>query len=478
MEKKQEMAGPDRILHLLLYPFPGSSHTIPILDLAHRLLARPGITITILVTPGNLPLLQPLLAAHPHPSLQPLILPAPPPPPTSTGTGPLNRLVSIIRGLHDLHSPALLDWFSSHASPPNAIVSDFFLGWTHHLARQLGIPRVVFSPSGVFGLSINFSLWRDLPKLGDTPENEISFPKLPNCPSYPVWQIPEAYRNYAEVMDPSSEFHRDSMLADVASWGLVFNSFAELEGEYIEYLKRDLGHDRVWAVGPLLPTQDDQVVHRGGPSSIPAHEVMTWLDSCQDGSVVYVCFGSRGMLTSKQMDELTAGLDQSKVRFILCVRNPDGRQVATGYSSIPDGFEDRVVGRGLVIRGWAPQLLILRHRAVGAFLTHCGWNSTIEGVTAGVVMLTWPMKADQFTNAKLLADQLGVGIRVGEGTMNIPEAVELARILTDSVNGARPERVRAKEISIAALSAMKPEGSSDHDLDDFVKRISEVKMSK
>ncbi|PKI31442.1 hypothetical protein CRG98_048155 [Punica granatum] len=181
---------------------------------------------------------------------------------------------------------------------------------------------------------------------------------------------------------------------------------------------------------------------------------MTWLDSCQDGSVVYVCFGSRGMLTCKQMDALAAGLDQSKVRFILCVRDPDDRQVATGYSSIPDGFEDRVVGRGLVIRGWAPQLLILRHRAVSAFLTHCGWNSTIEGVTAGV------------------------GIRVGEGTTNIPKAVELARILMDSVSGAQLERVQAKEISIAALSAIKPEGSSDHDLDNFVKRICEVKMSK
>nr|DAD31562.1 TPA_asm: hypothetical protein HUJ06_010413 [Nelumbo nucifera] len=78
-------------------------------------------------------------------------------------------------------------------------------------------------------------------------------------------------------------------------------------------------------------------------------------------------------------------------------------------------------GRGLVIRGWAPQVLILRHRAVGLYLTHCGWNSVLEALVAGVPMLVWPIGADQFPNAKLLVDQMGMIVKVcelgcGDGT--------------------------------------------------------------
>ena len=123
-----------------------------------------------------------------------------------------------------------------------------------------------------------------------------------------------------------------------------------------------------------------------------------------------------------------------------------------------------------MIKGWAPQVAILKHRAVGAFLTHCGWNSVLEGITAGVVMLTWPMAADQFTNAKLLVDQLGVGIRAGENIENIPEPSKLAHLLVESVSATRLERVRVKELSDAALLSIKG-GSSHKDLDEFVERL-------
>ncbi|OWM65194.1 flavonol 3-O-glucosyltransferase UGT89B1-like [Punica granatum] len=460
-------------IHVLLYPLPPSGHVIPILDLARRLLSRPGLTVTVLVTPATLPILEPFLSAHPSPSLQHLVLPAPPRPPPSVA--PIDNLLTTIRGFRDLHSPALVEWFGSQASPPDVIVSDFLFGWTDKLARQLGIPRVVFSPCSASYLSIAFSLWRDLPELKDTPE--VSFPDLPDCPSYPSWQLSEVY---VEAGDSTMEFHRDIIVADVESWGVLFNSFAELELDYIDHTKRDYGHDRVWAVGPLMPPDDDQCApaSRGGPTSLPADDVLAWLDSCPDGSVVYVCFGSRTVLTRKQMDELAAALDLSGVRFVLCVKDPGENKVEADYGKVPDGFEDRVSGRGLVIRGWAPQVLILRHRAVCAFLTHCGWNSVMEGIMAGVVMLTWPIGADQYPNAKLLVDQLGVGIRVGEGTKKIPEAAELSRILRDSISATRPEMVRAGEISKVAVSAIKPGGSSEHDLDDFIKRVYEVKISK
>ena len=454
--------------HILVYTYPASGHIIPLLDLTHRLLRR-GHTITVVVLPTDLPLLQPLLSLHPS-SLHPLVLPAPERP-----TPSWKSRMAKDQARRDLHYPLLLNWFHSHLSPPIAIISDFFLGWTHHLAKQLGLPRVIFSPSGASGLSVLFSLWRDLPKNED-PEGmnfQVLFPRIPNSPVYPWWQLPHRYKNSKEG-DPDWQFNKNNMLDNFASWGLVVNSFTELERVYLEHLSTELGHDRVWAVGPLLPLEDDAIgsSNRGGSSSIPCEQVMTWLDSRPDSSVEYVCFGSRTTLNTKQMDVLVSALDQSGVQFIFCVRGSDDRHVGLDddIGVIPDGFEDRVEGRGLVIKGWAPQVAILRHRAVGAFLTHCGWNSVLEGITAEVVMLTWPMGAEQFANAKLLVDELGVGIRAGESVENIPESSELARLLVESVSVTRPERVRVKGLSDASLGAIKG-GSSDKDLDEFVERL-------
>ncbi|KAJ7956524.1 UDP-glycosyltransferase [Quillaja saponaria] len=460
-------------LHILIYPFPTSGHIIPFLDLTNQLLTRSGLYVTVLVTPQNLPLLDPLLAAHPS-SLQSLVLPPP-----EFSNPKQNRLFAIIQSMRQLHYPLLLQWFQSHPSPPVAIISDFFLGWTHQLGSQLRVPRLVFSPSGAFALSVGFYLWRYLPQNTD-PANlssTIAFPKIPYSPIFPWWQITHLYRQ-GKKGDPDWDFIGENFIANMACWGIVFNSFSELERVYFNYLKQELGHDRVFAVGPALPPPEDEDVgqaNRGGSSSVPCHEVLSWLNDRPDDSVVYICFGSRTVLTSKQMEVLTAALEISGVHFILSVREPDERHVGDDHGVIPDGFEDRVGGRGFVIRGWAPQVSILRHRAVGGFMTHCGWNSVLEGLSAGAVMLTWPMGADQYTNAKLLVDQLGVAIRGGEGTENIPESSELAQKFVDSVDAIRPERVRARELRDAALGSVKGGGSSNKELDELVKQLRELK---
>ncbi|TXG70902.1 hypothetical protein EZV62_005837 [Acer yangbiense] len=449
--------------HILLYPFPDSGHIIPLLDLTRLLLTR-GLTVTVSVTSENLPLLDPLLSRHAS-SLVPLLLPFP-----DTQS---NRRRTLYR---DLHYPFLLQWFKSHTSPPVVIVSDFFFGWTHQLACQVGVPRVVFSPSGAIGLSIFFTLWKDLPKVDDPSDvnSLLSIPNFPNCPVLPWYQVPQLYRMFKEG-DPDWEFQRNGSLDNIASWGIVLNTSTCLEQVYIDHIKKQVGHDRVWAVGPVLPTHSARHTDHGGPSSVPCHELITWLDARKEGSVVYVSFGSRVVLTSKQMDELATGLEKSGVHFILCVRQPKEKQVASDYGEISKGFEDRVAGRGYIIKGWAPQVSILRHPAVGTFLTHCGWNSTLEGIAAGVMMLTWPMGAEQFLNAKLLVEQLRVGIQVGEGSQNIPKSAMLASLLAEAVNGSRPERLRAKELHDAVLGAVVKGGSSDKHLNEFVDSLYELK---
>ncbi|XP_058747473.1 flavonol 3-O-glucosyltransferase UGT89B1-like [Vicia villosa] len=448
--------------HLLAYPFPTSGHVIPLIDLTKNIVSR-NIHVTILLTPST----QHLVPTNYSPLLQTLLLPQP---------QFENGLIGIISSIRKSHYPILLDWARTHPSPPSAIISDFFIGWAQLLAQELHIPRLVFSPSGAFSLSFSFSLWRNLPQNDnpDDPDSVVCFSNLPNSPIYPWRQISELFRKLRGETD--WKILKDDFLFNFDAWGVVFNSFIDLEPAYFDHIKKELGRERVWAVGPVLPLEpgSTEPENRGGASTISCDVITTWLDQLDDCSVIYVCFGSRTILTPAQMEVLTSALELSGVNFILSVRTPDERHVAQNCGKIPSGFIERVRGRGLVIEGWAPQLVILSHRAVGSFLTHCGWNSVLEGLVSGAVMLTWPMGADQYTNAKLLVDQLGVAIRVAEGEEKVPEISELAEIMKGCL-GRLKERVRAEEMKDAALGAIKKNGSSQKQLDALVKELNELK---
>ncbi|KAF8378531.1 hypothetical protein HHK36_029874 [Tetracentron sinense] len=338
--------------------------------------------------------------------------------------------------MKQLYSP-ILQWFQAHPSPPTAILSDLFLGWTHHLASELRIHRIIFSPSGALAVSLAHFLWRDLPKREDpnNPNFPISFPKVPNSPVFPWCHLSFLFREYMEG-DTYLQIVRDDWLANLASWGLVVNSFSELEGVYLDHLKKDMGHDRVWAVGPLSPLE---VTERGGSSSIPTHELMNWLDTCGDHSVVYICFGSQAILSNKQMEELAAALEASNARFIWCVKEVKGENGCAEFGMVPTGSPTESQERGLV---------------------------------AGVQMIAWPMGADQFINARLLVEEMGVAVKVCEGEDSIPNSEDVARVVVESLGENWPMRVRAKELSVAALGAIKEgTGSSTKDLDGLVKEL-------
>ncbi|XP_017610515.2 flavonol 7-O-rhamnosyltransferase-like [Gossypium arboreum] len=179
------------------------------------------------------------------------------------------------------------------------------------------------------------------------------------------------------------------------------------------------------------------------------------------------------------MEAVASALEESMVRFIWVVKEPmkglgivddDDRNV------VPPGFEDRVAERGVVIKGWAPQLAILGHPAVGSYLTHCGWNSALEGILAEVLLLAWPMQADHFHNTALLVDELGVAVRVCEGLETVPDASKLARALSGSLTMNLPERIRTKKLRKTALDSIREGGSSYKALDGFVEQLSSLSV--
>ena len=320
-----------------------------------------------------------------------------------------------------------------------------------------------------------------MPKEEDCENGDVLFSAVPNSPKYPWWQLSPVYRSYVEG-EGISEFIKEGFRDDMASWGLVINSFHELEGVYLRHLMSVLGHERVWAVGPLVPPEEKAGPNghkeRGGSCSDQGDKVMSWLDTCREDEVVYVSFGTQAILTCKQMEAVAEALERSGVRFVWCAREPKtSEHKESGHGRVPPGFEDRTAGRGVVIKEWAPQVAVLNHRAVGTFLTHCGWNSVLEGLVAGVELLAWPMGADQFSNATLLVEQLKVGVRVCEGANSIPNSNDLARALAESVRPGEVERrKRILKLRNDALEAVKENGSSSKELHGLVKTLNELRI--
>ncbi|KAE9447174.1 hypothetical protein C3L33_20935, partial [Rhododendron williamsianum] len=169
--------------------------------------------------------------------------------------------------------------------------------------------------------------------------------------------------------------------------------------------------------------------------------------------------------------EIAMGLENSGQEFIWVVRKEKKKEEEVDREEwLPDGFEKRLEGKGFIIRGWAPQVLILNHEAVGGFMTHCGWNSLLEGVTAGVPLIAWPLFAEQFYNEKLVIDILRVGIGVGalewcrwpeEGKIYVKrEDIEKAVVQLMVCEEAEGIRSRARALGEMAKKAVEKGGSS------------------
>ncbi|CAJ1931793.1 unnamed protein product [Sphenostylis stenocarpa] len=458
-------------LHILVFPYPAQGHLLPLLDLTHRL-ALADITITIVITPKNLRILNPLLSSHPN-TIQTLVLPFPPHPKIpaaaenirdvgNTGNYPFINALSKLQ-------PQIIHWFTTHPNPPAALLFDFFLGWTHQLASQLTIPRVAFYPSGAFFSTIFTRCWHNSNGLASN--SKIHFHGIPGSPSFKRDHLPSVFLRYRES-DPDAEFVKESFLSNHAAWACVFNTFSALEGPYLDHIRAELGHARVFAVGPLSSNR----LENPGRGS----EVLTWLDAFEEeGSVLYVCFGSQKLLNKKQMESLALGLERSQTRFVWVVKTPSTKeQMEEGYGLVPDGFVGRVSGRGLVVTGWAPQVAILSHRVVGGFVSHCGWNSVTEAMVSGVAILAWPMEADQFLNARLLVEERGVAAWVCEGANSVPNPDELGRVVKRVMYGESPEKRRAKLMREEGVRAVSEGGDSSMQVDQLVEALLQLRLNK
>jgi len=199
----------------------------------------------------------------------------------------------------------------------------------------------------------------------------------------------------------------------------------------------------------------------GAAAGTDKKECLRWLDEQPSRSVVYLCFGSRGSFSVSQLGEIAKGLERSGKRFLWVVKKPleeDGAKPGDEFdlaSVLPNGFMERTKDRGMVVKAWAPQVEVLSRDSVGVFVSHCGWNSVLEGVVAGVPMVAWPLNAEQHVNREVMVGEMKVAVAVKEreedGLVSGEEVEKRVREVMENKE-IRDTSMKLKHMALAAVS--------------------------
>ncbi|CAN1770708.1 UDP-glycosyltransferase 73C3 [Linum perenne] len=316
-----------------------------------------------------------------------------------------------------LMEPEVESLFEKLVPRPTCIVSDFCLPYTNNIE----VDRSVSSDYDYFVL-----------------------PGIPGGIRFTKIQLPLRATDKDKNTGTADEISK----ADSDAYGVIVNSFEELEAEYLELFKESK-QGKVWCVGPVsLTNRNDLDKLQRGNNNVTSNyldECFNWLENMDPGSVLYVCLGSICNLSSLQLKELALGLEASSKPFIWAIRETEATKDLYRWME-DDGFEGSVSGRGMLIRGWAPQ---------------------------GVPLVTWPLFGDQFSNEKLIVEVVKIGVRVGverptyfegkeeSGVMVAREQVERAvRLAMDVGEEGEERRKRAKELAEMARRAVDTGGSS------------------
>jgi len=467
-------------LKVMLIPFPGQGHLIPMGDMARAFSGR-GVRATIVTTPLNVPTIRGTIGKSSDSdsdseieivSLKfPCVEAGLPEGCENTESIPSPDLIPNFFNATTMLQPQLEHLLLRH--PPHCLIASAFYPWASRSAAKFNIPRLVFYGTGVFPMCVSECLRLYQPHNNLASDSDpFVIPHLPGNIKMTRTMLPDYAKTdgegkYAELLQAIRE-------SEAASLGVIVNSFYELEQAYVDYYEKLQGR-RAWYIGPLsLWNQQQDKGKRGKEASVDEGDILKWLDSKKANTVVYVCFGSIANFSESQLREIARGLEDSGQDFVWVVRRSDKKW-------LPEGFERRTEGRGVIIWGWAPQVLILDHQAVGAFVTHCGWNSTLEAVSAGVPMVTWPVAAEQFYNEKLVTEVLEIGVPVGVkkwarfvGDSVGSEALEKALNRIMAGEEAEAMRNRAQKLAQMARTAVESNGSSSRYLTDLIQQLHSI----
>ncbi|CAH8251267.1 unnamed protein product [Arabidopsis lyrata] len=346
-------------------------------------------------------------------------------------------------------------------SPVTCVIYTILLNWAPKVARRFQLPSALLwiQPALVFDIYYNHFMGNN------------SVFKLTNLSSLEIRDLPSfltpsntnkaAYDSFQEMME---------FLIEETNPKILINTFDSLEPEALTAFPNI---DMV-AVGPLLPTE----IFSGSAKSVEdqSSSYTLWLDSKTESSVIYVSFGTMVELSKKQIEELARALIEGKRPFLWVITDKSNRETKTEGEEETEiekiaGFRHELEEVGMMV-SWCSQIDVLSHRAVGCFVTHCGWSSTLESLVLGVPVVAFPMWSDQPTNAKLLEESWKTGVRVRENEEGLVERGEIRRCLEAVMEDKSVElRESAKKWKRLAIEAGGEGGSLDKNMEAFVEEI-------
>ncbi|GAB2255307.1 hypothetical protein Droror1_Dr00009085 [Drosera rotundifolia] len=392
---------------LIIFPMPGISHLIPMVEMA-KLIARRDDRFSISF----------LIVSHPpdkqvnsyldsldrssdifvNNRITFLELPE--------LEKPLERssrrfIENVVEGYSPIIKQIIKEKVSGTDRPACGIIVDMFCTGIIDVANDLNVPAYVLYTSSASSLALLLHFQDlqhkkgvDVTELGG-PDTELDIPGFEK--PVPGWAVPTV------LLDKSVDGGSVGILNQVKRYreakGIIVNTFTAVESSVIPALSQDPDVPTVYDVGPIVNLNPTS----GGDER---DWIVAWLDEQPPSSVVFLCFGSIGGFAVDQVKEIAYGLEKSGKRFLWSLRGHDNLD-----DLLPVGFVDRTAGIGKII-GWAPQIDVLAHRAIGGFVSHCGWNSVMESLWFGVPLGTWPLYAEQQLNAFRLVLELGLAVEI------------------------------------------------------------------
>ncbi|CAK9167336.1 unnamed protein product, partial [Ilex paraguariensis] len=460
--------------HILLVPFPAQGHINPSIQFAKQLI-QTGVEVTFVTS----------LYAHRR---------------MTKTTGPpkdLNfatffdgyddnfkrsdidpkKYVSEIKNRGSQTLREIIKTSANEGRPITCLVYNLLLPWAAEVAREVHIPAALLwiQPATVLhiyyyyfhaGFDISVENCKD-------PSWSIELPGLTLIKSQdlPSFILPSNSDKFNALQHFKEQFET---LDEETNPIVLVNSFDALEPEALKAIDKY----NLIGIGPLIPSafldgKDPSDTSFGGDLFEKSNAYTEWLNSKPKSSVVYVSFGSILSLSKRQMEEIARGLLETYRPFLWVVRAKENGEEEREEDKL--SCMEELEQQGMVVP-WCSQLEVLSHPSLGCFVTHCGWNSTLESLVSGVSVVAFPHWSDQTTNAKMIEDVWKTGVRVKPSGEEIVEGGELKQCIEMVMGGGeKGEEMRrnAQRWKDLARGAVKEGGSSNKNLKAFVQEIRE-----
>ncbi|KAL2504983.1 UDP-glycosyltransferase 83A1 [Abeliophyllum distichum] len=446
--------------HVLLIPYPAQGHVIPLMELALNL-AKHGFKVTFVNTEFNH---ERVIKALPETDkVQELIqmVSLPDGLESSDDRREIGKLSESIFDVMPGELKALIERINGSKSEKiSCLIADAAMGWALEVVEKMGIKKVAFWPAAAALLALLLKIPSLIDDgIIDSDGQPMKNQKIQLSPMMPVMKTMDLYWSCISDDELTRKLffkHMEKIVKPTKSAdSLICNSSYWLESGTFD------SYPDILPIGPLLAS--NRLEKSTGYLWQEDSGCLAWLDQQPPDSVIYVAFGSFTVFDHNQFQELALCLELTDRPFLWVVRQNITEDVDNAY---PTGFEERVHHRGRMV-SWAPQQKVLSHPSVACFISHCGWNSTIEGISNGIPFLCWPYFSDQIFNKNYICDYLKIGLELNKDDNGIIRREEIKNKLV-RVLGDEAFKERALDLQAKIHNGVREGGSSYKNFNDFV----------